>query len=213
MVELKTTGPASRRRLAASQRREQILAAAFVEFAAHGYYAAGTADIANRAGISQPYIYALFADKKALFLACHEHAMQRLRTLLFDSANPSRPSRKAFVRIERAFSELYTSDPTQLMFQLQSHAAASDPDIREVVRQRFMDMVDDGVRATGALRAQVLEQFARGLLTSVSLALQLPDDYRLSSPPRSSSHHAPLSCVSTGHRRERAVNVDKAGPA
>jgi len=170
---------AARQRLSASQRRDQILAAAFAEFAAHGYHAAATADIARRAGISQPYIYALFADKKALFLACHERAMQRLRTLLLEAADSTVSTDTAFARIERAFSELYTSDPTQLMFQLQSHAAASDPEIRAVVRQRFMDMVDEGVRATGASRAQVLEQLARGLFMTVALALELPDDYRL----------------------------------
>ena len=169
-----------RRRMSASERRDQILAAAFAEFAAHGYHAAATADIAGRAGISQPYIYALFPDKKALFLACHERAMQRLRELLFEAADRMVSTDAAFARIEHAFSELYTSDPTQLMFQLQSHAAATDPEIRSVIRQRFMEMVDAGARATGASRAQVLEQLARGLFMTVAFALELPDDYRLS---------------------------------
>jgi AcrR family transcriptional regulator len=166
--------------MSSSQRRDQILAAAFAEFAAHGYHAAGTADIARRAGISQPYIYALFPDKKALFLACHERAMQRLRNLLFEAADSTDSASSAFARIESAFSKLYTSDPPLLMFQLQSHAAASDPEIRSVVRKRFMEMVDEGVRATGASRALVLEQIARGLLMTVALALELPDEYRLS---------------------------------
>ena len=172
---------AARQRLSATERRDQILAAAFAEFAAHGYHAAATADIARRAGISQPYIYALFPDKKALFLACHERAMQRLRRLLFAAADSMDSISSAFAQIERAFAELYTSDPTQLMFQLQSHAAASDPEIRSVVRQRFMDIVDEGVRATGASRGQVLERVARGLLMAVAVALGLPDEYRLPS--------------------------------
>jgi len=117
----------ARRRLSADERRDQILAAAFAEFAAHGYYAAGTADIAKRAGISQPYIYALFPDKKALFLACHERAIQRLRNPLLQAADATDSADGAFARIERAFNDLYTSDPTLLMFQLQAHAAASDP--------------------------------------------------------------------------------------
>jgi AcrR family transcriptional regulator len=172
--------PTQRTRLSSSRRRDQILDAAFAEFAAHGYHAAATADIARRVGISQPYIYALFPDKKALFLACHERAMQRLRNLLFEAADPMASASNAFARIERAFTHMYTSDPTLLMFQLQAHAAANDPDIRAVVRQRFMDMVDEGVRATGATREQVLEQLARGLLSSVAVALELPEDYRIS---------------------------------
>jgi len=172
MVDLTTAGLA-RRRMAGSQRRELVLDAAFAEFASRGYHAAATADIATRAGISQPYIYALFPDKKALFLACHERAMQRLRAVLTEATDGS------FARIEQAFRNLYTSDPTQLMFQLQSHAAASDPEIRSVVRARFMEMVDVGVDATGASRAQVLEQLARGLFMTVALALELPHGYWL----------------------------------
>jgi AcrR family transcriptional regulator len=176
MAEL--SAPARRTRLSSSKRRDQILEAALAEFAAHGYHAAATGDIAQRVGISQPYIYALFPDKKALFLACHERAMQRLRDLLFEASDPTAPASEAFARIERAFTDLFASDPTLLTFQLQSHAAANDPDIRAVVRQRFMDMVDEGVRATGAAREQVLEQLARGLFTGVAVALQLPDEYR-----------------------------------
>src|ERR671935_49342 len=96
---------AARQRLSASQRREQILAAAFAEFAAHGYHAAATADIARRAGISQPYIYALFPDKKALFLACHERAMQRLRNLLVEAAGSRVSPSTTFARIEHAFRD------------------------------------------------------------------------------------------------------------
>jgi AcrR family transcriptional regulator len=183
MAEL--SAPARRTRLSSSERRDQILEAGLAEFAAHGYHAAATADIARRVGISQPYIYALFPDKKALFLACHERAMQRLRNLLFEASDPAARLSEAFARIERAFTELFTADPTLLTFQLQSHAAANDPAIREVVRQRFMEMVDEGVRATGAAREQVLEQLARGLFTGVAVALQLPDEYRfVTSKPR-----------------------------
>ncbi len=58
-------------RQSAEERREQVLEAATHEFAQRGYHGAGTAAIAERAGISQPYIYALFPNKKELFLAAH----------------------------------------------------------------------------------------------------------------------------------------------
>jgi AcrR family transcriptional regulator len=177
-------------RRSALERREDILLAALAEFAARGYHATTTAAIAQRAGISQPYIYALFPDKKVLFLACHERAMQRLRQTLFTAARaPDGPSdtRATLARVEEAFRDLVGSDPTQLRFLLQSHAAASDPEIRDVVRQRFMAIVDEGVRATGAARSVVLEQLARGLFFSVALALDLPEAYRL--PPAADSPH------------------------
>jgi AcrR family transcriptional regulator len=187
-------------RASAAQRRDDILAAALIEFAAHGYFAARTADIARRVGISQPYIYALFADKRELFLACHALAMQRLRGALFQvTPDGVRCRPLALSRVETAMRELVTSDPAQLRFQLQAHAAASDPRIREVVRERFMAMVDEGVRATGASRGVVLEHLARGLFFTVALALELPDDYRL--PPAASGARGPATSGTTSSRR------------
>src|SRR5690242_20505696 len=61
------------RRLSAQERRADLLEAAVIEFAESGYHGTRTADIAARAGVSQPYVYALFPDKRALFLACHDH--------------------------------------------------------------------------------------------------------------------------------------------
>ncbi|CAN5831393.1 hypothetical protein BH23ACT10_BH23ACT10_25000 [soil metagenome] len=65
--------PGARRRLTGDQRRTHVIQAGVHEFAEHGYHAASTAAIARRAGVSQPYIYALFADKKTLFLTCQLH--------------------------------------------------------------------------------------------------------------------------------------------
>jgi len=96
--------------------------------------------------------------------------------------------------------ELITSDPMQLMFQLQAHAAASDPHIREVVRERFMTMVDEGVRATGASRGVVLEHLARGLFFTVALALELPDDYLLP-PAAGGARRAARSGTTSSNRR------------
>jgi AcrR family transcriptional regulator len=46
-------------RRTADEHREHVLDAAIAEFAAQGYHAASTTAIARRAGISQPYVYAL----------------------------------------------------------------------------------------------------------------------------------------------------------
>ena len=64
-------------RLSADERREQVLDAAVEEFGERGYHGASTANIAKRAGISQPYIYALFSDKRELFLAVHHRVIVR----------------------------------------------------------------------------------------------------------------------------------------
>ena len=57
-------GQGRRRLSAAEERRSDLLEAAVIEFAENGYHGTRTADIAARAGVSQPYVYALFPDKR-----------------------------------------------------------------------------------------------------------------------------------------------------
>lgn len=52
------------------ENRAGLLAAGTVEFGVLGYAAAQTGAIARRAGVSQPNVYANFASKRELFLAC-----------------------------------------------------------------------------------------------------------------------------------------------
>src|ERR1700739_4239354 len=70
------------RRLSARERRADLLEAAVIEFAESGYHGTRTADIAARAGVSQPYVYALFPDKRTLFLACHDWTTERIKEAL-----------------------------------------------------------------------------------------------------------------------------------
>src|SRR5215470_3416114 len=68
----------TRTRSTAEERREQVLTAAVSEFAARGLEAATTADIAKRAGISQAYVFRLFASKRELFLAAVDRGFERV---------------------------------------------------------------------------------------------------------------------------------------
>jgi len=74
------------RRLTAAERREHVLDVAIAEFAASGYHAASTTAIARRAGISQPYIYALYRNKQELFLAAYRQVAERIRARLVAAA-------------------------------------------------------------------------------------------------------------------------------
>src|SRR3954453_13808198 len=73
------------RRLSAEERRDQVVEAAGAESGERGYHAPSTAGIAKRAGISQPYIYALFADKHELFLAVHDRVVDRIRDTFLEA--------------------------------------------------------------------------------------------------------------------------------
>src|ERR1700704_1010669 len=75
-----------RTRFNADERREQVIAAAIREFAEQGYQAASTAATARRAGISQPYIYALFPSKQDLFIAVHDEVIGRIQRAFAQAA-------------------------------------------------------------------------------------------------------------------------------
>jgi AcrR family transcriptional regulator len=176
-----TVGPRRKRpagRLSADQRRAEVLEAAVVEFAEHGYQGTRTADIAARAGVSQPYVYALFPDKRSLFLACHDATVDRIRESI-EKASADAEGENVEQMLGRAYQDLADAHPHQVLFQVQAHAAATaDPVIRAPVRERFIELVELSERLHGAPRDVVLRHVGRALLGSVALALDLPPEYR-----------------------------------
>ena len=62
-------------RQTAGERREAVLVAALEAFARGGLDGTSTEDIADAAGISQPYLFRLFGTKKKLFVATVERCM------------------------------------------------------------------------------------------------------------------------------------------
>ena len=64
-----------------------MLAVAIGVFATGGY-AAPTAAIAARAGISEPYLYRLFGTKRQLFLACHDGSVGSSRRRRMPTIRP-----------------------------------------------------------------------------------------------------------------------------
>jgi AcrR family transcriptional regulator len=167
------------RRLNADQRRAELLEAAVVEFAESGYHGSRTADIAARAGVSQPYVYALFPDKRSLFLACHDWTTGRIKESLEKTAADSGDGENLEQILDRAYQVIFEEHPHQVLFQIQAHAAATaDPVIRAPVRQRFIELVELSERLHDAPRDLVLRHVARSMLGNVVLALDLPPEYR-----------------------------------
>jgi len=171
--------PKRGRRLSAQERRADLLEAAVIEFAESGYHGTRTADIAARAGVSQPYVYALFPDKRALFLACHDWTTERIKEELEKASADLSGDDDVEQALDRAYQRLFDERPHQVLFQVQAHAAASaDPAIREPVRRRFIELVELAGRLNGAPREVVLRHVARAMLGNVALALDLPPEYR-----------------------------------
>jgi AcrR family transcriptional regulator len=175
--------PATSERASAQDRREQVLEAAVHEFAEHGYHGARTAAIAERAGISQPYIYALFKDKKTLFLACQQLADDRVRAAFAAALRPGDTPAEVLQALGLGYRD-YLRDTDLLRCRVQGYAAAAaDPDIREHMRQGFQRTFDMLVAITGAEPAMVARFYATGLLLSVGGILGLPEQYQFAPPP------------------------------
>src|SRR5438093_13298156 len=73
-------------RKSAQERREEILEAALVEFAAHGLDGGSTEAIAKAVGISQPYVFRPFGTKKDLFTATVDRCMHRTLEMMQSAA-------------------------------------------------------------------------------------------------------------------------------
>ena len=158
----------------AEERRGQVIEAAIREFAEAGYAAASTAAIAKRAGISQPYIYALFSGKRDLFLAAHDRVVGRIRANFRDAARGETDPSAPLHRMGHAYPELI-ADRVELLMQLQSYAAAGDPEIRRHVARSFRALCDDIVSMSGATPRELAEFLASGMLANVTTILGLQD--------------------------------------
>ena len=93
--------PATAQRLTADERRDAVIAAATVEFARGGYAGTSTQAIARRVGVSQPYLFQLYATKKDLFLAtiraCFETTRIGVRGERGSGARRRRRARRAIL--------------------------------------------------------------------------------------------------------------------
>jgi len=164
------------RRQTAAERREHVLDVAIAEFAASGYHAASTTAIARRAGISQPYIYALYRNKHDLFLAAYRHVAERIRARLVAAAESADDREGAL----RAMGEAYLgliADRSDVLCQLQAYAAAGDADLRGPVRDEFLRVFEAVREAAGASREETAFFFAGGIFLAIAGVLEIPPAY------------------------------------
>jgi len=162
-------------RLTAAERRDSVLDAAMIEFADHGFEGTSTEDIARRAGISQPYLFRLFGTKKELFKATIARCFRETLEMFQRSAEGKR-GEDALHAIGEAYMAQLESDRSWLRAQMQSYAAADDPEIRAVVRAGYGDLVAYVRRVSDADWPTVWQFFATGMMLNVLASMQVQDD-------------------------------------
>ena len=161
-------------RLTAAERRDDVLEAALRAFAANGYEGTSTEDIAREAGISQPYLFRLFGTKKELFKATVARCFRRTLDA-FQGAAEGLRGEEALRAIGSRYREQLLADRTYLRAQMQAYAACEDPEIREVVRAGFGDLVAYVERVSGLPPEHVSRFFATGMLLNVLASMDLAE--------------------------------------
>ena len=156
--------------MSSEDRRDAILDAAVIEFARTGLHGTAVEVIAERVGVSQPYVFRLFGTKKELFLAVVERCFDRVKEAFRQAAksNPEDPG--------KAMGEAYKgllSRRHDMLLQLQAYAACDDPEVQRVVARRYLDLFGFAQGLTGCTEGEMQLFFACGMLMTVGAAVGL----------------------------------------
>jgi AcrR family transcriptional regulator len=165
--------PEPRQRLTAGERREQIVAVAVRHFGDSGMHGTSTEDIAQEAGLSQPYLFRLFRTKRDLFLACCEACTARVIEA-FRTAAAAAPEGEKLTAMGDAYMALL-GDEQWLRMQLQMYAACADDVIRVRARELYRDLVQAVREFSGADEEDLWRFFATGMLINVVSSIGLKE--------------------------------------
>jgi len=157
-------------RMPAEERRELVLREAITVFARYGYEGATTAEIAKLAGVTQPYIFKLFPEKKkGLFIAACERNMRTTQNQMYESAG-GMTGHEALKAMGMAYVGRMDSDRDSLLMQMQQYAACWDEDIQATVRKCMRDLWIMVVDVTKLPVEEIAVFFAKGMMCNVLAA-------------------------------------------
>ncbi|MGW0395298.1 TetR/AcrR family transcriptional regulator [Streptomyces sp. NPDC003042] len=170
-------------RMSADERRESVIRAAMHEFARGGYYGTSTEVIAKRVGVSQPYLFRLFPNKQAIFLAAATRCMEDIRRVFQRAVEGPEGGGDALKAMGDAYVELITERPELLQMQLQANVAvaaaeaAGEPEFGVMVRAGWMELWDTVHLALGADIEATANFMAHGMLINTLAAVGFPPDH------------------------------------
>jgi AcrR family transcriptional regulator len=118
-----------------------MLDAAVAAFASHGFHAASMDDIAARANVSKPMIYAYLGSKEDLFVACLHREGTRLMEAIVDVVEPSLTPQDQMWSGMRAFFAFVAAN-TDGWTVLHRQAVGSFPEEYASMRARMVEVVE-----------------------------------------------------------------------
>ena len=162
-------------RMSKDDRRREIIEAATIEFAVRGFHGTPVEAVADRVGVSQPYLFQLFGSKKELFIAAVRRAFERTVGSFLAAAagvDADAGTEAVLAAMGKAYQQLL-ADRRLLLMQMQAYVACDDEEIRAVVREEMMRLVTFVQSASGASDDTVCEWLAYGMLMNVVAATDL----------------------------------------
>ncbi|MGW2644651.1 TetR/AcrR family transcriptional regulator [Streptomyces sp. NPDC001393] len=171
-------------RMSAEERRESVIRAAIAEFARKGYYGTSTEAIAARVGVSQPYLFRLFAGKKAIFAAASLRCVEDT-CRVFEEAARGLEGEEALHAMADAYVQLITEQPEKLQMQMQTYItvaaveAEGDHEFGEAVRAAWMKLWDTVHLPLGADDGETTTFLAYGMLINTLTAMGFPSEHRV----------------------------------
>jgi AcrR family transcriptional regulator len=132
--------------------------------------------IAERAGISQSYIYALFKNKRELFLAAYREVAERIGTRMLAAAEGIETPEERLRAMGDAYLGMIGSS-AEIRCQIQAYAAAGDPALQGPIRDEFLRLFESVQAAAGVSREEGAFFFAGGIFLAIASALGVPPEY------------------------------------
>ncbi|MFE6663025.1 TetR/AcrR family transcriptional regulator [Streptomyces sp. NPDC057697] len=170
--------------MSAEERRESVIRAAIVEFARGGYSGTSTEAIARRVGVSQPYLFRLFPNKQAMFLAAVERCLADTRAVFAEVAE-GLEGEEAVRAMASAYRRLIVEDPDKLQMQMQTYAAVAtaeasgDHAFVEAARAAWLEMWDEIHLALGGDIEETTSFWAFGMLINTLASFGFPAGHRV----------------------------------
>ncbi|MFJ9028341.1 TetR/AcrR family transcriptional regulator [Streptomyces sp. NPDC102274] len=171
-------------RMSAEERRESVVRAAVAEFARGGYLGTSTEAIAHRVGVSQPYLFRLFPNKQAMFLAAAERCLADT-TRVMTEASEGLEGEAALHAMANAYQRLIADDPEKLLMQMQMYVAvataeaAGDHEFGDTVRAGWQTLWDTVHLVLGADVGETTTFLAYGMLINTLVSLGFAPDHRV----------------------------------
>jgi len=157
-------------------RKEEILEAGLEVFAERGYYNTTTALIAEKAGISQPYVFRFFPTKEELFITVLNRAFDRiLQTFKNVESSPEQLDNDML----KAYEELSVQYPNEIALQVIGIGITEEA-IRAATKEglsRIRTYVLNEYKAAGIPDAEknATTFIAMGMMCNISFFLDLPE--------------------------------------